>query len=166
MIIETIQNTMPCSFDENAIIAINDMGENTTRVYLYGGSQLVVNESYFKMLVALDASIKKRNFATSSQDRETSVNILPLVEFGGHKFSLLIHKVKFEDGFSNIIKINASFLVNNETLKVIVEGIGGVEKYNYFNFNKYETDISVGRMFDVDIVAKEVSEAIKQFLTP
>jgi hypothetical protein len=93
-------------------------------------------------------------------DEKTEFEALKVGEFS---FKLDICQSRSDKYF--YINMNSTFNVKDDILKIIIESIDGVESYNAFNYNKYETRIRIGKLFDPYAVRKNVEIKLQEFLT-
>lgn len=108
-------------------------------------------------------NISKLNQYSSSgcmRDEKTEFEMLKVGDFS---FKLDTCQSRSDKYF--YIIMNSTFNVKDDRLKMIIESIDGVESYNEFNYNKYETRICIGKLFDPYEVRKNVEIKLQEFLT-
>lgn len=154
------------AIDEFCILMICEQSEQICRVGVFGIQEsLHIDIPYEEMLEIFEESRKKDRYSDGitkivKQDIRSEV-----ITVGKNKFSLFGITYEFKDGENKSIRIDANFPVKNEQLQMIVEWVPGVEKYCDFSSTKYCGIISVGKIFDLEDVMKNVQEKITDFLS-
>jgi len=158
MIIETKNSGSDMVVDDHSILAIRKHGSSTC-LFLYGGTEMVIETDYDKMKELFIES-KKRDRFTDELPRKLTVKKFPIVHSGEHSFEIQIQKTEHENEVSQQLRIIANFPVKNDIIKTSVENIAGVESYNEYGFNKYEGSIYVGKLFDIETVREDVEKKV------
>lgn len=150
----------------SSIYGSEKIDDNICMVYVYGGSTLYLGIGEQKLREYCKEA-KSNNGSSGYYDSvKTDYAVSDVVEFGDHKFRLDIHDHVYDSGIeSRSLQLSANFLVQNDALKATVESIYGVENMNDLVFSRYETSITVGKMFNIKSVQREVEKKIKDFMS-
>lgn len=86
-------------------------------------------------------------------------------EVGIYKFALSVRSTKYEDGISTKIILDANFpLKDGAQIIGVIERTNGIDSMNTYGNSKYNSVLSIGKLFDSEDVVKELTENIKKYL--
>ena len=150
--------------DDFSICSIEENEKDGTIIWVYGKAMATIVRMPFEEMKKLFIESKKRDRFSGEPPRKSENKIFKVIEVGEHKFQLDIRTSEYEDGICSNIQLNANFPVKNDTLKILVESLVGVEKYSEYTFSKYDGVITIGKLFDAETVREQVEQKIKEYL--
>jgi len=145
-----------------SVSAIEEAGDNNTTIYLIGKENGITIKSTF---AEVEEDWRDRDRYTGEKQRKSTQKKFQPVSIGDSKFQVDIRTSEFEDGESKSLVVYSSFLTNTDTFKSLINGVAGVEDFGLFQTSKYYANVSIGKMFDAEIVRERVEEVIKIYLT-
>ena len=134
---------------------------NTTQIETFSSNRLYTNMQVDELSDLIN--ISKLNQYSSSGCMGDEKTEFEMLKVGDFSFKLDICQSRSDKYY--YIVMNSTFNVKDDRLKMIIESIDGVESYNDFDYNKYETRINIGKLFDPYEVRKNVEKKLQEFLT-
>lgn len=145
-----------------SVVAIEEDGDNNTTIYLVGKENGITIKSPF---AEVEEDWKGRDRYTGEKQRKLTQKKFPSISIGDNKFQVDIRTSEFEDGESKSLVVYSNFLTNTDDFKSEINKVDGVESFGMFQTDKYYANVSIGKMFDAEIVRENLIEAIKTHLT-
>lgn len=134
---------------------------NTTQIETFSSNRLYTNMQVDELSDLIN--ISKLNQYSSSGCMGDEKTEFEMLKVGDFSFKLDICQSRSDKYYYMVM--NSTFNVKDDRLKMIIESIDGVESYNDFDYNKYETRINIGKLFDPYEVRKNVEKKLQEFLT-
>lgn len=147
----------------NSVIAIMKTKiSGTIQIETYSSNALYTDSiSVDELSVLVDVS--KSNQYSSSDCMLDKKTEFKTIKVGDFSFKLDIFESKTNT--CDYIIMDCTFNVKDDRLKMIIESINGVESYNEFNYNKYQTRINIGKLFNPYFVRNDIETKLQEFLT-
>lgn len=162
MIIETEDKQL--AFEDRYISAVEFYTDHHTLLYVAGTTTAIKAHIKYKDALELFKEAQKRDRFTDAEPRKSEQKKFEPVVVGAHKFKIDIRTTEYEDGVSSTLHLYTNFELKDDGLKEVIKSVEGVSDSLTYGYSRYETSISIGKMFDPEKVRQDLEGTIKNYL--
>ena len=153
------------SFDDRSMVCVS-MKHNTkqTAIFIYGKEEPLLVEMEYADALEIFKKAQSRDRFTDTEPRKSEHKKFNEVTVGAHKFKIDIGTTEYEDGKASDLILCTNFEIKNEALKEVIKSVTGVDATMTYLMSRYETSISIGKMFDAEWVRQNLENQLIMFL--
>lgn len=162
MIIETEDKQL--AFEDRYISAVEFYTDHHTLLYVAGTTTAIKAHIKYKDALELFKKAQSRDkFSDQPPSKSEQKKFEPVI-VGAHKFKIDIRTTEYEDGASSTLHLYTNFELKGEELKEVIKSVEGISDSLMYGYSRYETSISIGKMFDAEWVRQNLENNLIMYL--
>ncbi len=164
MIIETKVRGEKFAFDDRSIVGILNDGGSRIKILLYGTVDPIFAAMTYDEALAILKEAQSRDRITDTKPSKSEQKKFEPVIVGAHKFKIDIRTTEYEDGMSSTLHLYTNFELKDDGLKEVIKSVEGISDSLTYGYSRYETSISIGKMFDAELVRQNLENNLIMYL--